>query len=415
MMQSCRSALVTGAIALALTACASRPTATPTPEATGAAPAKAESAWPLSTQRYRTTSGVIYLGNLDARIEELDRLSKLPGGESHRVALARNLYHRYRVVGRLDDAERALGLLDTVVSETSAEATAHQLRAVVLGGFHRFQEALTELERAAAAGAVEADLRRSRVELQLGIGDYVALAPELAQSDHLDADFHVLAHRADLRLQLGDPEGAAFRYRAAQSVYDDVNPVPLAWLHVQQGIALLRHGDVTGAREFFAAAHERLPQYYLATEHLAECEAQLGRHDRARELYRQVIAQTGNPEFVAALSGVEREAGNVEAAERLAQDAERGYAALIERHPAAFGQHAAEFFIERGDVARAESLARANLAQRQDVGSWLLSTEIALARGNAEGACTSYTKARQTGLRPPELVEMQTQLPDCGG
>jgi tetratricopeptide (TPR) repeat protein len=371
------------------------------------------STWPVSTDQYRTTAGTIYLDNLDARIAELQRVAGAPGGDAARVPLARNLYHRYRVVGRLEDAESALRELDLAAATGATPAESQALRAVVLGGFHRFDEAMLALDRAIDAGASESTVARTRTELQLARGDYAALADEFARSTELDADFHTMAHRADLRLQLGDPAGALFRYRAAQGLYRDVNPVPLAWLHVQQGIALLRLDRVEEAREFFAAAHARLPQYYLATEHLAECEARLGRFDAARRLYRAVIAQTGNPEFVAALAALERDAGQHEQSERLQREAESGYAALIARHPAAFGQHAAEFLIERGQPDRADALARANLDVRRDIGSWLLAAQTAAAVGDAERACAALAAARATALRPPELTSQSAALRDC--
>lgn len=370
--------------------------------------------WPASPTHYRTTAGAIYLDNLDARIDELRRVTATPDGDGARVPLARSLYHRHRVVGRLEDAEAALRELDLAIAAGEPASETLPLRAVVLGGFHRFDEAMHALDAAVEAGASASTLARTQTELQLARGDYAALADEFARSTDLDADFHTMTHRADLRLQLGDAAGALFRYRAAQELYRDVNPVPLAWLHVQQGIALLRLERVEEAREFFAAAHARLPQYYLAAEHLAECEARLGRHDEARRLYAAVIAQTGNPEFVAALSGVERDAGRREESERLAREAEAGYAMLLARHPAAFGQHAAEFLIERGDLARADALARANLGVRRDIGSWLLAAQTAAALGARERACEALAAARATPLRPPEFAVEAAALRDCG-
>jgi tetratricopeptide (TPR) repeat protein len=374
----------------------------------------ADPTWPLDPQRYRTTSGAIYLGNLDARIEELGRSGANGGTPEHRVALARSLYQRYQVVGRIADAEAAMREVEAALAAPRVPAEAHALHAILLVSFHRFDEAEAALAAAEDAGADAEGLRRTRVEMQLARGDYASLRGELDRSTEIAPDFHLLAHRADLRLQLGDPAGAAFLYRAAQSTYRDVNPVPLAWLHVQQGIAWLRQGEVAKAREFFAAAHARLPQYYLATEHLAECEARLGRLDEARRLYRAVIAQTGNPEFIAALSGVERDAGDADEAERLAQEAERGFEALLARHPSAAGQHAAEFFIERGQAERADALARDNLVLRQDVGSLILLAQTAQAVGDTARACEARARALDTGLRPPELGELDALGRDCG-
>ncbi len=400
-------------VTLLLAACATTPSSNSSPEQPVGTAAEADPSWPLTTASYRTTSGAIYLGNLDARIEELQRIVAERDMAVHRTSLAGSLYHRYRVVGRLEDAEEALRLLDAAVATEPAVAEHRQMRAVVRSGFHRFTEALEDLDAAAAAGAREESLHKTRREIRLALGDYAQLREDFAHSTELAADFDELAHRADLRLQQGDPMGADFLYRAAQTQFRDVNPVPLAWLHVQQGIAHLRYGNVLEARRFFAAAHERLPQYYLATEHLAECETRLGNFDVARRLYREVIAQTANPEFVAALAGLERAAGNTAAADRLTQDAERGYSDLLERNPAAYAQHAAEFFIEIGKPERADALARENLQLRQDVGSWILLAQTAQAIGDDARACDARAHAVETALRPPELSDLDALAARC--
>jgi tetratricopeptide (TPR) repeat protein len=192
-----------------------------------------------------------------------------------------------------------------------------------------------------------------------------------------------------------------------------VSPVPLAWLHTQQGIAWLRFGDIERAQRFFEAAYQRLPQYYLAAEHLAETEFLLGRRERARELYLAVIAQTDHPEFHAALAEVEAELGDTDAAEVSLGRAREGYEALLARHPAAFADHAAAFHLEQDEAGRALELARINLNQRRDVMAWLLLAEAEHAAGNRRAACRALDQARRTGLNPPELRELEERLQRC--
>jgi tetratricopeptide (TPR) repeat protein len=237
-------------------------------------------------------------------------------------------------------------------------------------------------------------------------GRYDRLRDDFARSGEPVADFYELAHRADLRLMQGDLQGASHWYRAAQDLYHDVDPLPLAWLYSQQGIALLRHGRCDQAKAFFEAAYQRLPEYYLASEHLAECEAQLGNTERARKLYRAVIAQTGNPEFMAALADLEEQAGRAEIAAAARKDAEDGYRALLDRQPAAYAQHAAEFLLDAGKADEALALARDNLALRQDVGSLILMASAAAAAGQQAEACAAAARVRASGLQPPELGEI---------
>lgn len=401
-----------------LPGCATRP---PAATAGGSSDAPVETTaiatanplWPIGAA-YRTTAGAIYLDNLSARIDGLEQRVAGAATEADRLRLASAVYHRYRLLGRLDDAERALALLDDPAAPV-ASAEGLMLRSVVMAGFHRFDEARAALDRIAPIEVDAAELRRHRDDLQVALGGYAALRDDFAVSMQPVGDLYQLAHRADLRVLLGDIDGAERQYWAAQTLYHDTSPVPLAWLHTQMGIALLRYDRIEEARRFFVAAVERLPGYYLAEEHLAECEVLLGEHDAARARYRRVIEQTGNPEFIAALAGLEAEAGNVEVSKRLREEARLGYETWLAKHPAAASQHAAEFFLETGDSERAYRLARDNLALRGDIGSRLLLAEAADASGRTTEACAQLGWVRDSGLRPPEFVAVAAISRRCAG
>ncbi|MBK8066069.1 MAG: tetratricopeptide repeat protein [Rhodanobacteraceae bacterium] len=385
--------LLGGVLAVLLGACASVP-----PEAP--APPRAPVRYPASVDARATTSSDIYLGNLDSRIASLRGRTDAPGAHA---LLAAALHARFRIVGRIADAEAALAEARQAVLVAPDHADAHRVLAATLMSFHLFEDAAKALDAAESLGAEVAGLRR---DLWMALGRYDLLQPDFAASNLPVGDFQELAHRADLRLMLGDPAGAFRWYRAAQDLYPDVDPYPLAWLHTQQGIALLRHGDCASARVFFETALQRLPQYYLAAEHLAECEATLGQLAPARQRYHAVIEQTGNPEFLAALADVETAAGATAAAAVATEKARAGFADLLARHPAAYAQHAAEFYLDRGESGRALALAQENARLRVDIGSLILLARSAAAAGEDEIACASAQRARATGLQPPELAEI---------
>jgi len=412
--------VVASLLAALLAACATPPRspAPVAPEATTAAEisalaaAAASELWPVSGRYYRTTSADIYLGNLDARIASLE--AQVAAGHRDRVeTLAAQRYHRYRIGGRLEDAERAGELLHEHAERDWLTPAGMLLHAITLSGMHRFDEADAWLGRAADAGADAEAVRDARADLMVARGDYRGLAGDLAVSAEPAADFYALAHRADLRLLQGDLAGAESHYLAAQTLYRDSNPVPLAWLHTQMGIAFLRHGRIEDARRFFAAAVDRLPGYYLAEEHLAECEMLVGELDAARARYQRVIEQTGNPEFIAALAALEAEAGNEEWAQALGSEARIGYERLLSRHPAGYAQHAAEFFLESGDPQRAYALAAQNAELRSDIGSLILLATTAAAADHWETACAARGAALATGMSPPEIGELEPLEARC--
>lgn len=367
----------------------------------GATPTSPDALWPIRPELYRTTSGAIYLGNLQARIDSYRRAD--PSQVGHAGKLAAALYARYRLLGRFDDAVEARDLLLRAVDGVSASADPALvvLAARVHSGFHRFTEAERLLARLPpqVLPVERAALQR---DIDIALGRYARLDTDFKDSAQPVGEFYQLAHRADLRVLLGDLTGAERQYRLAQSLYRDVDPMPLAWLHTQMGIALLRFGRIERARTFFAAAVARLPGYALAEEHLAECEALLGETDAARARYLRVVAQTDNPEFMAALAGLEQDAGRPDEATLWHARAQARYADLLAAHPAAFAYHAVEFFLERGDTARALELARSNRRLRGDIFSDILLLQAARQAGHTVEACTAWKAAAAHRLRPPE-------------
>ena len=412
-----RSLLAVALLAL-LAGCAmpaSRQSATasePPLTAMPAAPVVVDPRWPVSVGDYRTTSGEVYIANLDARISEYRRVLGKSPSASLRTALASALYHRFKIIGKLEDAERALEVVDEAVREEPDEPSHRLMRATIYSALHRFVAAEADLAVAAEAEN-SPEVHRAQREIDLALGRYDRLAEEFKPTLPPTEDFYELVHRADLALMQGNLEAANFLFRSAQIAYRDVNPVPLAWLHVQRGIGSLRFGDAANALPFFAMAHARMPRYYLATEHLAESLTRLGKYDEARKLYLEVIAETGNPEFIAALAALEKAAGNAEAAVARSTEAKAGYAALYARHPDAYAQHYAEFLLDSGDSSQANTLAERNIKLRQDVGSWILLARVAEANNEHARACEALRKALETGRNPPELSKLTALAERC--
>jgi tetratricopeptide (TPR) repeat protein len=267
-----------------------------------------------------------------------------------------------------------------------------------------FAEAASDLDAAQALGASESALSSARRELALAVGDY-------AEAERLSAhpsasrisDFDRFAYAAHIRELRNDAAGASLLYAQAEAAYDDTNPVPLAWLYVQQGASSLEAGDLSRARRFFATAHARLPGYTLATEHLAETEAILGNSRRARALYREAIDASNDPTFIDALAALERKAGNGSLAAALERQAREGWERRIARYPAAFSGHAIDYFLDQGEPQRALALARENISNRRDIVSLALLARSAAAAGEIAEACEAWRQAEATGFAAPAL------------
>jgi hypothetical protein len=157
----------------------------------------------------------------------------------------------------------------------------------------------------------------------------------------------------------------------------------------------------------------RMPDYYLAAEHRAECLGLTGDLAGSRDAYLRVIEQTGgavdgNPEFMAALSGVYAELGNKQESAQWQQRAQAGFKVRMALYPDAYAAHAIDFFVESGDLAQAKQLAENNLKIRQDVGSYVSMANVALAMGDKPALCAALSNAVASKWRPPELAELQS-------
>lgn len=319
--------------------------------------------WPVQRKQRATTGGSIYLANLDGQIEVLRRRLHSNSDSSTKYRLAQLLYHRFQVVGQLNDAEEALNLLTSDSSDRSVATLL--LNASVFIGFHEFERAGQVLDEAVLAGASQTDVDPLRLSISRSLGKAMPLTETQDVSPTSLSPSDLVSRAAAWRDQ-GRPDRAVELLRQAQNVYTDSSPFTLAWIHVQAGIVFLEAEDYASARIFFAAAHQRFPQYTLAAEHLAETELALGNYEVSARLYREVVRNSGHPEFYHQLSKAEMMLGEVTLANDSASKARQGYRELVEAYPLMFADHAVNYYIDIGARENAVSLATLNLAQRGD-------------------------------------------------
>lgn len=357
-----------------------------------------EAGWPATPEAIRTTSGDTYLANLNGQINALSHHPNRTTAAPMQVRLGVLLYHRFQLEGRIDDAEAALRHLTAAQDSPGYRPSDHLALVQVLMGFHQFDAARASLDAAAAAGApaeavamMQAALNRS---LELPPVDDRPVQP---------GGYVAAVQVAAVQTNRGSHAAATRWLQQAQERYTDSSPYPLAWIHVQQGIAHLRRDDLENARRFFAAAHARLPQYFLATEHLAEVELALGHAETAARLYRDVIAQNDQPAFWHGLALAEAALGNEKAAQEAAAQAASKYEALLERHPLMFADHAVDYYLDTGQPERALELAEINFAARQDVSAHLAMVSALMAHGREAEAEALLKRLDREGLAPPEV------------
>ncbi|MFE5581487.1 tetratricopeptide repeat protein [Kitasatospora sp. NPDC056531] len=315
--------------------------------------------WPV------TTAGAIAMGNLDARIEGLtsqaSRGSLTGAGWAELVELTALRGH---VLGRIDESERAATLAEAFVDLAPRDPLSHLARARAAAFFHRFPAALAELDAAAALGLDGRSLDAERAAVHQAVGRYDEALALHRQALARRPDFSALGALAGWHAERGETVAAETWLLAARRAHRGVSPFPLAVLECRCGQMWLAQGDLRRARSRLESAARRLPAYVPAQRHLADVDAAEGRAGAAIGRLRRAAAG-GDPDCAARLARVLGEAGaSAEARFWRAHAAER-YEDLLARHPEAYADHAAEFWLTvGGDPRRALRLALRNLEFR---------------------------------------------------
>jgi tetratricopeptide (TPR) repeat protein len=289
-----------------------------------------------------TTSGVIALVNLQAQIDGLEsqahstRSGQAAVGRlavAQRAGLIDLLILRGQVLGRIADYERAAALAEQLVRDAPTDGIAFLARARTRATLHRFAKALANLDAAERLGADRATLDAERAAIFQALGRYDdALALRLSAAES-QPDFTTLGALAGLLAEHGEVVEAEHLFVEGRRRYQGVSPFPLALLDFQRGLMWLEQGDLDAARAWFGAAQRRVPAHAPALGHLAGLLSEAGQAQEARQWRARAAAR---------------------------------YDELMVRHPAAFADHAAEFWLAAGaDVRRAQQLARQNLELRQ--------------------------------------------------
>ena len=312
------------------------------------------------------TDGTIALLNLDAQIDALEpQVRRRRASVEIRAGLVELISLRGLMLGRIADYERADAIADQLVRDVPDEAKALITRARTRAAFHRFMEALTDLDSAAPLSLDAETAKSERAAIFQAVGRYdeaVALREEAAERQ---PSFENLAALVGLHAERGESDAAERRYAQSRSKYRGVSPFPLALLDFQMGRMWMDENRLEDAHRSFDAAWCRVPAYAQAQGHLAEVEAQLGEIESAVASLHSLAASSDDPDYAAQLARILADAGRDGESRHWRRLAEVRYNELLAWHPEAFADHAAEFWLAAGaDPDKALRLAKMNLAVR---------------------------------------------------
>jgi tetratricopeptide (TPR) repeat protein len=337
-----------------------------------AAPATTATATNASANTNGSTS--IAIDNLDFQIAQ-------PRDASSEADLTDLLLMRARFLGDYEALDRAGALTE------SRSATAADLlrRARVRSAMHRFAEALQDLDAAERSGASRDQSSGVRASILVATGHAQEAIPQLERELQRKPGYGSRSALAVAYAATGRYDEADRLYAAALADLDTTSPFPYAWIYFARGLMWTEQaGDAVRGEAMYARALTYLPQFAQANVHLAEIEARRGDLAPAITRLERVVTATQEPEpeALSLLGELHVRTGETDRGECEILLARQRYDALLARHPLAFADHAAEFYLGPGaDVRRAWDLALTNLANRQTDRAYLLAIKAAFATG----------------------------------
>jgi tetratricopeptide (TPR) repeat protein len=312
------------------------------------------------------TDGTIALLNLRGQIDSLEADVRLGHATVEgRVGLIELITLRGLILGHIADYQRADEMAEQLVRDAATDGTAFVSRARTRAVFHRFTDALDDIDRAERLGFDAESTNRDRAAIFQALGRYdEALAIREEAADRL-ASFENVAALVGLYSEIGEIDAAERLYAESRRRYRGVSPFPLALLDFQLGLMWMNKGRLDDARTSFDAARRRVPAYAPAQGHLAEVEAELGETESALARLSSLAASSDDPDYAAQLARILKDAGCAQA-RHWSQLAAARYDQLVATHPEAFADHAAEFWLAAGaNPDKALRLARMNIEIRK--------------------------------------------------
>ena len=311
-------------------------------------------------------------------------------------ALAAALLAQVRVAPRAADLARAETLIDRLLAVQAPRAEA--LNAWRLLITHRFDEALGAARRARAQGGAPLLAAVSEADALTELGRYDEA--ETTVQYLLDHHYGIaaLARASHLRMVFGDLPGAI--ELATRALADSQLSVDRAWLQLDLAELQLMAGAPATALTLAVAAVASLPAAALAMQ--ARAQAALGNGPAALALYRVAAARSLRADTLLEIWRLARALGEHALAVRT--DAVLDGMARLDAVGAGSDRRSfVEFYLERGKVATAEALARAEWRQRPDIYSAVQLAWVLNRAGKSREAQAYAAYAVREGTPDPQL------------
>jgi predicted Zn-dependent protease len=329
------------------------------------------------------------LNNYNAGIERgLAFMEKQTNDTSAGLEVVAMYQERALLTGNYDDYAKAQALLTKLTKESQYPGSTCMAQAKLHYTLHRLKEASAALDTC-PAGVNVFEQAAMRADLALYSGQYREAEKTysaLVNAKGAPTDYIRLGLA---KKWLGSPGEASAFLEAAEQRYQGGSPVMQSWLKLQRGLVALDRGRFDEALAMYRLASEQMEGWWLIDEHIAEVLQLTGRTDEAKQLYANIIARTGNPEFMDALATIEGNAGQVENEKKLLQQANAVYKERLVAFPEAAAGHAIEHYLQNPvDKTYVLELAQKNVTTRPYGEATIALAKAMMLSGKPEKAVT---------------------------
>jgi Tfp pilus assembly protein PilF len=361
------------------------------------------------------TSHAIAVANLERQIQLLEKLDRVESIDRERF-LNLKLAHA-QFLGAFDTYLELTPWLEKITSKDSKDYKEIALQVKALSSVHRFDEALSKLDSYKGVGVQPAAIRAMKQNIMQAKGEGL----DAGLKERLDAvqKHPTLENNAMLAAVYTERQeiAKADKYFAEALVhYRDVSPFAIAWINFLRGKLWGEDTlvpDLEKAKTYYTAALNALPEYVQARVHLAEVYIKLGDLEKALTTITPALsAQDPEPKSIAAtIFSMKKDNAK---SQMYRDQAEKGYARLVEKEPLAFADHAAEFYLKTGDnPVKALELAQINLKNRATFRSYQLAIAASLAAKNQKAQCEILKQLESSVKQRPEMEPLKKPLEGC--
>ena len=159
-----------------------------------------------------------------------------------RAGLVELITLRGLIIGRIADYVRAEEIAEQLVRDAPTDARAFVARARTRATFHRFNDALADLDRAERLSLDAETANGERAAIFQAVGRYDEALALREEAVARRASFENVAALVGLHAERGEIEAAERRYAQSRSRYRGVSPFPLALLDFQLGLMWMNEG-----------------------------------------------------------------------------------------------------------------------------------------------------------------------------